>query len=373
MIAQRTPVSESVDFTAAMDPTLAEHYKTALPFLRSAVDSVLPERSNHEWLTKLIGKPLFEWDHDAITEAVLVPIRSYLHRTGKLFRPYLVSLCLEAYGFQREQYKEIIGLAEVIHSASLMADDIADDSEIRRGQLTAHRKYGLAIAGISSLSMFNISSQVLGDPKFGLPDDALWRVQDELAWEHFITGLGTGIDLGWSIDRSTTVDLDAYFDHLLGRSCSYTYRMPIKIGALVARAPESDYLALVEFGQLTGLAFQLIDDILNVAPRHSGWGKKVGEDITAGKRSLLVLSTLTRANEQDRRRLLEILDSKTERESDITEAVHLMEKYDAFRDSWKRASVFIDQVLPRIDQLSIAPGYKTIFQAFARYVVDRWI
>ena len=97
------------------------------------------------------------------------------------------------------------------------------------------------------------------------------------------------------------------------------------------------------------------------------------EDITAGKRSLLVLYTLQRASDQDRRRLLEILDSGTTCEPDLTEAVQLMEKYDAFRDSSKRASDFIEQSLPGIDRLSVAPEYKTIFRAFARYIVDRWI
>jgi len=361
------------DFTRMMEPALAEHYQRCLPFLREAVDSVLPEKSNEKWLGKIMGKPYFDWDHDAIAAAILTPMHSYLHRTGKLFRPYLVSLCLEAYDLKKEFYKEIIGLAEVIHSASLMADDMADESEMRRGKLTAHREYGVTIAGISCFSMFNFGNQILSDQKFKLPGSVIVRINSELTWEHFVTGLGTCIDLGWSQARKTEVDWKAFLDHILYRSCSYTYRMPVKIGALIAQVPEVDYSILVEFGQATGLAFQLIDDILNIAPGHSGWGKKVGEDITAGKRTLLVLYTLRQANEPDRNRLLEILDAKTESESDLREAVHLMEKYNAFQYSLKQAKEFLDGLLPKIDLLSVAPKYKSLFRAFAEYVVYRQI
>jgi geranylgeranyl pyrophosphate synthase len=366
-------MSKSDDFTAAMAPIFAEHYKMRLPFLRRAVASVLPGKSNDEWLCKMIGKPHYDWHHNVVTRAILVPMRSYLSRTGKLFRPYLVSLCLEAYGLDTERYQKVIGLAEIIHSASLMADDIADSSDLRRGSPTAHREFGLPIAGISSFSMFNMSSQVFREKELNLPNDIILRLNRELAWEHFVTGLGTAIDLGWSRANPTDIVLESYFDHILYRSCSYTYRMPIKLGALVAQVPEEDYSILVEFGQLTGLAFQLVDDILNVAPKHSTWGKEVGEDITAGKRSLLVLTTFERANGRDRSRLLEILDSKTKSVSELQEAVQLMKKYDVFEDSLKKAQEFIDILLPKIDLLSIAPQYKSLLRAFSEYVVYRRI
>lgn len=366
-------MSISEDFTQTMDPILSEHYKMCLPFLKEAVDSVLPEKSNDEWLCQIIGKPYFDWDHDAISEAILVPMQSYLHRSGKLFRPYLVNLCLEAYNVEKEHYREIIGLAEIIHSASLMADDITDDSDLRRGKPTAHREFGVTTAGISSFGMFNISSHIFNKKRFNIPGSVIFRLNRELVWEHFVTGLGTGIDLGWADARKTDIDLNSYFDHILYRSCSYTYRMPLKIGALIAQAPEKDYSILVEFGQLTGQAFQLIDDILNVAPRHSGWGKRVGEDITAGKRTLLVLYTLKRADSQDRNRLLEILDAKTDSESDLKEAVQIMEKYNVFDASFKKSKSYIEALIPKIEMLSISTKYKSIFKTFAEYVICRAI
>jgi geranylgeranyl pyrophosphate synthase len=361
------------DFTKDMKPVFAEHYNECLPFLREAVDSVLPKKSTDEWLSAIIGPPHFEWDHDAVTENILTPINSYLHRTGKLFRPYLVALCLEAYNLDREKYKQIIGIAEIIHSASLMADDITDDSELRRGRKTAHKEYGIATAGISCFSMLNIGSSIFAHKKYNLPIETRLRLNHELVWEHYVTGIGTAIDLGWAEEKRTTIDLPAYFDSILYRSCSYTYRMPLKIGAIVANVESRDYKSLVEFGESTGLAFQLIDDILNVAPRHTGWGKKRGEDITAGKRSLLVLNTLQAANPGDKKRLLQILDSGTEDESYIREAVEIMEKYHSFQKSLNKSREFIAALDGKINDLAISPRYKSIFNAFAEYVVCRRI
>jgi geranylgeranyl pyrophosphate synthase len=356
-----------------MEPLFADHYKNSLPFLKQAVDSVLPVHSSDLWLSKIVGKPRFEWNHEVITDVILKPMHSYIHRTGKLFRPYLVNLCLEAYNVDKEFHKEIIGLSEIIHSASLMADDITDNSEMRRGQMTAHCEFGLPIAGLSCASMFNLGNYLLTREESNLPPGVVSRLLRELVWEHFVTGLGTGIDLSWSEFQVMNIPLEAYFDHLLYRSCSYTYRMPLKIGALIAQAPEQDYNILVEFGEMTGQAFQLIDDILNLTPLHADWGKKVGEDITAGKRTLLVLHTLKLADNRERAKLVEILDSKTDSEEDIDSAIQLMNKYDAFNYAFLKAGEFIDRLLPRLDDLSMPMQYKSILKSFAQYVIHRQI
>ena len=309
----------SDSFLKDMAPPLADHYASLLDVCREAVReaadrmeslvtaaadvSVPPGASATGW--ELFPRP----DHPA--HLWTKPLRDYTNRSGKLLRPYLVCLCLEAYGKDPAEYRSLIGAAEVIHSSSLILDDVSDDSPLRRGAKTAHQQYGMRVAGAAASATLNLASELVWAERHRLELGRTERLLAELAWEHFVTGVGTAVDVVWAEGNDVQRTEERYLQQIVHRSTSYTYRLPLKVGAVCSGAPSADFDGLSEFGELVGLAFQLIDDILNVKPTDSHWGKVVAEDVTQGKRSLQVIVALERSDPAGRRRLAQILDSRT--------------------------------------------------------------
>ena len=124
-----------------------------------------------------------------------------------------------------------------------------------------------------------------------------------------------------------------YLQSVLHRSTSYTYRMPFKIGASIANADERAFAAYSRLGEEIGLAFQVIDDQLNVAPVTEEWGKTTAEDITAGKVTLQVLLTLQRADRDRAAELVRILRASTTDQRELRNAVGIMRERGALTEA----------------------------------------
>lgn len=361
----------SSDFLKDMAPVLGEHYQRWLPYCREAVRGTVLELAEPEALEAALGISIGSEQAEALKAAWLQPLLSYLERSGKLLRPYLVCLCLEAYGKDPRQWRRQVGLAEIIHSSSLILDDVSDDSLFRRGAPSAHQMFGMRVAGATALSWLNLGTHLVWRDRQALGEETTRLLIEALAWEHFVTGAGTAVDVTWAWLRQERRPPDQYLQQVVHRSTSYTYRLPLKIGGLTAQAPAEDVRRLSDFGEELGLAFQLVDDLLNIKPEDPHWGKETAEDIVQGKRSLQVLYALERLAEGPRRRLLEILDSRTHDQAVLKEAVALLEGTGALADSLALARRFMKGCEDIVRGLTVAPVYQERLWALAEYVVQR--
>jgi geranylgeranyl pyrophosphate synthase len=360
------------NFLADMPPALADEYRHWYPYCRQAVLATIDRIGTREFLEQALGQPLSEQRYHALRTAWLDPYRSYHTRSGKMLRPFLVCFCAQAFGRDPTTMPTIVAVAEIIHAASLILDDIADDSPLRRGGPTAHRLVGVRVAGAIASAWLNVCFELLSKEDLGIAPDATAILMEEIAWEHWVTGIGTTIDTTWPWLGHFDHRPEQYLQSVLHRSTSYTYRLPFKIGAIAAGANQQQFAQFAALGEELGLAFQIVDDILNLQPGDANWGKELAEDLTQGKITLQVLLTLERAPEHERARLSEILKRRTDDPKLLHEATSIMDRSGAFsaaREIAGRHVARTKEIAASMDFLSEADREK--LNGFIDYIVKR--
>lgn len=318
------------NFLADMPLDLANDYRRWYPFCRQSVLATIDHIGTRAFLEEALGQSLSDQNYKALQTNWFDPYRSYHTRSGKMLRPFLVCFCVQALGGDPKSMSTIVAISEIIHAASLILDDIADDSPLRRGGVTAHRMVGVRMAGAIASAWLNVCFELLSNERIGIPSEAVSVLTDEIAWEHWVTGIGTTIDTTWPWLGRFDHKPDQYLQSVLHRSTSYTYRLPFKIGAIAGGATPTQFAQFASLGEELGLAFQIIDDILNLQPGDSNWGKQLAEDLTQGKITLQVLLALERVSEPERTRLIEVLKLRTDDAQILEEATSIMDRCGAF-------------------------------------------
>jgi len=147
-----------------------------------------------------------------------------------------------------------------------------------------------------------------------------------------------------------------------------------QLGAIVGNSTKEQYEALGNFGQIIGVGFQIQDDILELTEASFKEGKgSIGGDIHEGKRTLIVIRTLEVGSDEDKKRLVEILDSHTEKEEEIKEALDLINEYDGIAYSKSVAEKMVTGAWKEIDSTLDESNAKTVLKKFAEFLVDRKI
>lgn len=359
-------------FLTDMSPSLADRYHRWYPYCRESVLDTIDRISTREFLEGALGQPLSTQQYDMLREAWLAPYRSYHLRSGKMLRPFLVCLCVEAHGGDPAAVPGMVAIAEIIHAASLVLDDIADDSPLRRGGPTAHRMVGVRVAGAMASAWLNVCFELLGTEDLGVSREAADLLMDQIAWEHWVTGIGTTIDTTWPWLGRFDHEPEQYLQSVVHRSTSYTYRLPCTIGAIAAGATEAQRRQWAALGEELGLAFQIVDDMLNVRRQDDRWGKELAEDLTQGKVTLQVLLALRRASTQDRDRLIGILVSRTHDPDRLAEAVSIMDRTGAFAAAGEIAAHHIMRTKEIASGMDfVTDEYRMMLHNFVDYIVKR--
>jgi geranylgeranyl diphosphate synthase type I/geranylgeranyl diphosphate synthase type II len=217
----------------------------------------------------------------------------------------------------------------------------------------------------------NLAFEIVWHDRNLLGPETAGHIIEEIAWEHFVTGLGTVLDVTWPWNRRTDHLPEEYLQQVVHRTGSYSYRMPLKIGGLAAAVPESEVARLASFGEQLGLAFQIIDDVLNVRPGDEYWGKEVAEDVAQGKINLQVILALRAAEPEERRRLEEILNSRSHDPTMLAEAVRVIETSGALEESRNIARRLRDEAVSIVDTLQMDEVHRHRLKALAEYVLRR--
>lgn len=367
--AQRTGFNDN--FMADMGPALRQAYAARLPFCRETVLSTVARVGTTAFLNDIRGPVPAAWQ-PVLDEVWVRPYRSYMERSGKLLRPFLVCLCLEAYGRDPAEYTMAVALAEMIHSASLLLDDIVDDSRLRRGGPTAHTQIGIRASGTVASAWLNSAFELLRLAPGRLSEREVGALMREIAWEHWVTGIGTVIDCVWPTLPTLKHPPHEYLQSVVHRSTSYTYRLPLKIGAIAAGASDGEVGQFALLGEELGISFQLVDDILNLKPGDDHWGKTVAEDITEGKITLQVLLALEQADADSAARLAAILRARTRDPALLAQAVGIIEASGAFERSHDIAKRHVERTRRIVRDMTFLPAAtRQVLAEFVDYLVSR--
>lgn len=237
---------------------------------------------------------------EGLSSYLRTPAAEYLDRGGKGLRPALCLAACSAFGGQEDQALPSAAAIELLHTAMLVHDDVEDDSELRRGAPTLHRRFGRASAinagdglAVIALGALRDNQRLLG-PRLAA---TIWSEFDVMARQ---TVNGQARELGWQRDRLIDLGPDDYLDLIMQKTCWYTTLLPLRVGALIGSRGEVDPAVMMRFGFFLGAAFQIRDDVLNLVGVEDVYGKEALGDLREGKRTLILIHLLASASAEER-------------------------------------------------------------------------
>lgn len=266
---------------------------------------------------------------------------------GKKFRPALTLLCCQAVGGKPEKALKAAAAIELTHTFSLIHDDIMDNDDTRRGKPAVHKVWGEPLAILAGDSLFAKSFELLSQ-----------SAEDNIAYERVVDALQVltnsciniceGQALDMAFEDTFNVTKDEYMN-MIYKKTGDLITASTTIGAIMGGASSNEIQALRTYGKQIGLAFQIQDDYIDLTGDES-IGKPVGSDLVEGKKTLMVVYALEKANKEDHDRLVELLEANDE--SIIPEAMEILEKYGAI--NYARSKAY-DCVIESKQALSILP------------------
>ena len=258
---------------------------------------------------------------------------------GKRLRPLLTLASARLCGYVPDSgpgsrpVARHVGLAacvEFIHTATLLHDDVVDDSQLRRGLASANAVFG------------NKASVLVGDFLFArsfqlMTDDGSLRVMAILSAAAATIAEGEVLQMATQNDLSTPVE--RYLQVIHGKTAAL-FAAACRVGAVVAARPEPEELALEAFGTNLGMAFQLVDDALDYAADQAALGKTVGDDFREGKITLPVLTAYERGDETERVFWRRVIEMSEHGDDDLEHAMTLIARRDAIGVTLRRAGQY---------------------------------
>jgi geranylgeranyl diphosphate synthase type II len=238
---------------------------------------------------------------DGPVDYLTAPLADYPSRGSKALRPSLCLATCEAFGGRLGDALPSATAIELLHNAFLVHDDIEDESLLRRGEATLHRRYGTPLALNAGDALALLSVAALRENFQRLGPRMAERVMLEFDFMSRQTVAGQALELGWRRDNLVNLEPADYLDLIMKKTCWYTTVLPLRVGALTGSCGSADLDAMITFGLHLGAAFQIRDDILNLVGDPADFGKERLGDLVEGKRTLMLIHLLAVADESDRR------------------------------------------------------------------------
>jgi len=343
------------------------------PLIDKAIEKYIPRNFSKDAVLFKVNPPMYSYNLEPLNKAVAEPIWDMLDRGGKRWRPALFLLICEALGKGSDCCLDFSIIPEVIHNGTLIIDDIEDSSKLRRGKPCTYKIFQIDIAVNAGNAMYYLPLLPLMAQKAKLTPEMQRDIYEVYVQEMINLSMGQAMDIAWHRGIANADKLGEE-DYL--QMCAYKTgtlaRMAAKIAAVLVGANKPLVEKLGRFAESIGVAFQMQDDILDVtgvefAKKKGG----VGQDITEGKRSLMVIYTLKKANSADKKRLLEILNMHTSDQALRDEAIVLMQKYHAIEHVKRTAERIVQESWSETEKLLPTPQAKEKLKQFAEFLIKR--
>ena len=246
------------------------------------------------------------------------PAADYLQRSGKGLRPALCLATCTAFGGDLLDALPSAAAIELFHTAFLVHDDVEDDSDLRRGAPTLHRRYGRALAMNAGDGLAVLALGALRDNETRLGRRLAARIWSEFDLMARQTVDGQARELGWQREGRIDLTPDDYLDMIIQKTCWYTTLLPLRVGALIGAKQAVDLVPMMRFGFFLGAAFQIRDDILNLIGSEAVYGKELHGDLREGKQTLMLIHLLLATDTRDRQRVAQYVAlTPSERSADL--------------------------------------------------------
>jgi len=279
---------------------------------------------------------------------------------GKRLRPLLTLATARMCGYQGSRHIDLAACVEFIHTATLLHDDVVDESLLRRGLSSANATFG------------NKASVLVGDFLFArafqlMVEDGSLSVLSILSRAAATIAEGEVSQLVIQNDLATS--LDQYFEVIRGKTAAL-FSAACEVGAVVAGRPAPEQAAMAAFGMDLGIAFQLVDDALDYAADQSKLGKTVGDDFREGKITMPVLAAYHAGDAPAREFWVRTIEASSQGEGDLEHALDLIGRSDAIQTTLNHAATFTDRAKDALLAFPPSPMRDTLADV-ADYTVSR--
>ena len=293
------------------------------------------------------------------------PLSYIMSLGGKRLRPLL---CLLSYQLFQKDWERILPQAtsiEVFHNFTLMHDDIMDDAPLRRGKPTVHEKWNDSTAILSGDVMLVKAYDLLLE---GLSIDPAQTIR---RFNKCASEVCEGQQIDMNFESDDNVDIDSYIE-MIRLKTAVLLGYSLELGALLAQADQNTSDQLRQFGELIGIGFQLKDDLLDVYADQGKFGKQVGGDIIANKKTFLLLTALQLADDNQRKSLNEWIQ-KTEfnAEEKVKQVTAIYDEIGIRELTLKKMNEYFDKGLSLLQQISASDTAKHNIIEFTQYLIDR--
>ena len=305
-------------------------------------------------LRTLVEQELYGLKYPSSPSDLYSPIEYILSLGGKRMRPILLLLAHQLFDEDIEKAIKPSLAIEVFHNFTLLHDDIMDKAPFRRGKATVHTKWNENVAILSGDAMLIQSYQYLCD----LPSEQITKclaVFNEMALQ---VCEGQQYDMDFEIQAE--VDMKSYLK-MIEYKTAVLLGAALKMGAIIAGSSDRESDALYDFGRNIGIAFQLKDDLLDVFGDEQTFGKQVGGDIIANKKTCLYLKALSISEGEQKMELVNLYSSeslndteKVERVKSIYASMDIQEHIDILIDDYySKAMKYLNSINADLSELEL--------------------
>ncbi len=345
------------------------------PLIDKTIEKYIPRKFTNKSVVFQVSPPKYCCNVETINKAIADPIWDMLDRGGKRWRPTLFLLICEALGKSQDYCLDFAIIPEVVHNGTLVIDDIEDSSEARRGKPCTYKIFGVDIAVNAGNAMYYLPLTPLMEQKHKISPEKLRDVYEIYVQEMINLGIGQAMDIAWHRGLANANGINEN-DYL--QMCAYKTgtlaRMAAKIAAVLADGDKNLVVKMGTFAESIGVAFQMQDDLLDLTGKEFAQKKGgLGQDITEGKRTLMVIYTLKVAKQNDAKRLIEILNMHTSDQALRDEAIAIMQKNNAMEYVKKKADSMVEESWGEVNKLLKPSEGKEKLKAFAEFLIKRSI
>ena len=321
----------------------------------------------HEALFDLLSQEMADVDHLINTRMVsenaprIPEVTAHLvNAGGKRLRPLLTLASAKLFGYTGPYHIHLAAVVEFIHTATLLHDDVVDESTQRRGRPTANRLWD------------NKSSILVGDYLFSrsfqlMVETGSLRVLDILANASATIAEGEVLQLTASQDLATTEE--TYLKVVRGKTAAL-FSAATEVGGVIAGAEEAHVTALFAYGDALGIAFQIVDDLLDVVGDAEKTGKNIGDDFRERKLTLPFIKAISKADDSEISFWKRTIEKGDQGDGDLEHALALLHKHDVIEETRAEAFRWAEKAQSALEQLP-SHEIKDHLYALSEHVVKR--
>lgn len=316
-------------------------------------------------ITELVNEGINSLPYDRKPQSLYEPIIYTMSQGGKRIRPVLTLL---SYYMFRDDIRQALPCAmglEMYHNYTLLHDDLMDNADMRRGNMTVHKKWDANTAILSGDSMLVLSYQLMSQ----CPQEMLQQVIDTFTITALEIGEGQQYDMDF--EKRTDVTEEEYIE-MIRLKTSVLLACAAKIGAILAGASSEEQNHAYRFGEQLGLAFQLQDDFLDVYGDEKVFGKKIGGDITSNKKTYMLIKALERAEGIDRQQLEYWIEAQEfDRSEKVNAVTEIYTRLGIDTLAKERIDKYFTSALNHLDAISAPAERKAELLSFVQQMMRR--